>query len=124
MFHPGLPRRQAQGIGGNLEFAFDLPGADGVDSGLQLALFFDERCHLIIGELFTKARADALEFIQQCLGFTEALLDIGAHVRVVIKLGFLGQVTDVQVLLRDRFAFDLGIDAGHDPEQSGLARAV
>ena len=124
MLHPRLPGRQAQGIGGNLKLALDLPGPNGVDPGLQLALFFDERCHLVVGELFAKARADALEFIQQGFGFTKALFHIGAHVRVVIKLRFLGQISDFKILLRDRFAFDLGIDAGHDSEQSGLARAV
>ena len=122
--HRGIPGRQAQCVGGDLELALDFPGADGVDLVLQLALFFDERIHLIVTEFFTKTGADPLEFIEQCLGFTEALLDIGTHVRVVIKLRFLRQVTDLKVLLRDRFAFDLGIDPGHDPEQSGLAGTI
>ena len=124
MFHPGFPGRQAQRIGRDLEFAFDLPGADGIDLGLQLSLFFDECIHLIVGEFFTKAGADPLEFIEQRFGFAEPLLNIRAHIGVVIKLRFLRQVTDLKVLLRDGFAFDLGIDSSHDPEQSGLTRTV
>ena len=124
MFHPGFPGWQAQRICGDLEFALDLPGADGVDLGLQLSLFFDECIHLIVGEFFTKAGADPLEFIEQRFGFAESLLNVRPYIGVVIKLRFLRQVTDFEVLLRDGFAFDLGIDSSHDPEQSGLTRTV
>ena len=54
----------------------------------------------------------------------EAFLDVAAHVLVRIELGFLRQVADLDAGLRARFAVDLGIEAGHDAHERGLARAI
>ena len=45
----GLPRRQAQGIGCDLELAFQFPTAGGINGVLQLCLFLEQRGHLVIG---------------------------------------------------------------------------
>ena len=41
-----------------------------------------------------------------------------------VKLRFLRQVADADARLRPRFALDVGINARHDFQQGGFARAV
>ena len=50
--------------------------------------------------------------------------DVAAHVLGRVELRFLRQEADVDAGLRPRFAVELLVDAGHDPQQRGLAGAV
>ena len=44
----GVPRRQAQRVGGDLEFALEFPAADRVDGVLQLRLLLEQLVHLVV----------------------------------------------------------------------------
>ena len=51
-------------------------------------------------------------------------LDALAHGVLWVKLWLLRQVADIEARHRCGLAFDLGVQAGHDFEQGGLARTV
>ena len=52
------------------------------------------------------------------------LLDIASHVLPRVELGLLLKVADPEPLGRKRLAEEVPVDAGHDPEQRRLPRAV
>ena len=117
----GVPRRQAQRVGSDLELVLRVSAAAG-DDGLELGLFGGQRVK--VGVRFTVGGVDGL---QPGLGGkhrTHAGLDTFTHSVRVIELGFLRQVADVQVRHGHGLALDLGVQTGHDLEQGGLARAI
>ena len=119
-----LPRRQAQGIGRDLEFALELPAAGRIDGVLQFGLLFEQRVHLIVAHRLRKAIADRVKALDLTEGFTDAFHDCGAHGVVIIQLRLLRQIAHADAGLGTRFAVYAGIDAGHDLQQRRLARAV
>jgi len=118
----GVPGRQAQRVGGNFEGAVQLPGAGRVDLVLQLGLLGEQGVE--IGIRLGKGVADGVEAVYQVLDLAHAVLDVAAHVLGRIQLGLLGQKADLDPRLRPGLAFEFLVDASHDAQQGGLARAV
>ena len=54
----------------------------------------------------------------------ERFFDVAAHGFGGIKLRLLRQIANLDAGLRTRFAFDVGIETGHDFQQRGFAGAV
>ena len=119
-----FPRRQAQRVRGDLELALELPAAGGVDGVLQLGLLLEQLVHLVVVHRLGELVADLVEARDLREGAAEAFHHDAAHVLVRIELGLLRQVADLDAGLRARLAFEVGVDAAHDLEQRGFARAV
>ena len=95
-----------------------LPSLAG-DDRFEPRLFGGELVEVGIG-----LRIGGVHLVEQLLGLehlAQALLDRFAHVLLRIEMGLLRQKADFQVGHRRRFAFDLAVDARHDPQQAGLA---
>ena len=121
VFDHRIPRRQAQRVSGNFELVLAV-GTGGGDDGLQLALFLAQRV-----EVGVRLGVGGIDFIQPCtriVHFFHRLFHGLAHGVLGVELGLLRQVANVQPRHGRGFALDLFIDAGHDLEQGGLARAV
>jgi hypothetical protein len=117
----GVPGRQAQRVGGDLELVLRVRAAAG-DDGLQLSLLSGQRVKVGI-----RLAVGGVHGFKACLG-CEHITHTGFHAFThsvrVIELGFLRQVADVQVGHGHGLALDLGVQTGHDLEQGGLARAI
>ena len=62
---------------------------------------------------------------ERVLDVAHRLLDVAARTSFVgVELRLLRQEADLDAGLRPRLAFELLVDAGHDPEQRRFARAV
>jgi hypothetical protein len=73
-----------------------------------------------LGELL----ADLVEALDELHHLAEAFLDDLAHAACGGEVRFLRQVADADAGLRPGLALEFLVDAGHDPQQRGLARAV
>ena len=120
----GVPGRQAQRIRGDLELALEFPAADRVDGVLQLGLLLEELVHLLVIHRLGELVADLVEARDLRERAAQTFHHDAAHVLVRVELGLLRQVADLDAGLRARLAFEIGVDAAHDLEQRGFARAV
>ncbi|MNN02216.1 hypothetical protein D3C81_1148640 [compost metagenome] len=97
----------------------------GVASGedrLQALLFLGQLVE--IGAFLGIGQVDG---VQRGLGlqhFAHAFLDGFTHGLGRVQLRFLGQVADLDAGLRTGFALEIGVHAGHDLQDGGLAGAV
>jgi hypothetical protein len=94
--------------GGDDGFQLGLLGGQGVEVGVRLG----------IGGI------DLFQPLLRGQGAADALLHRLAHGLFGVELGLLRQVADLQARHRDGFALDVLVQARHDLEQGGLARAV
>ena len=118
----GVPRRQAQRVGGDFQLQFNVVTRTGGDDGFQAGLFFGQLVEVRIG--FGIRGVDRFELLLCVHHLTQAALDFLAHRLGGVELRLLRQVADVQVGHRRGFAFDVLVEAGHDLEHGRLARAV
>ena len=117
----GVPWRQAQRVGGDLELVLAV-GAGGGDHGFEPALLLAQGVEVGIG-----FGVGGVDFFQPGLGrvdLAHGQLDFLTHGVLGVELRLLRQVADVQAGHRRGLALDLLVDASHDLEQRGLARAV
>ena len=117
----GVPRRQAQRVGGDLKLVLGV-GAGRCNDGFELGLLGSQRVKVgVFGAV------GDVDLFQACLGGkdrTHRFLDRFAHRVLGVELGFLLQVANGQPWHGQRFAFELLVHAGHDLEQGGLAGAI
>ena len=119
-----VPGRQAKCVGRHIQFALQFPAAAGVDCILKLALFLEQRIHLLVVHRFRKLHADLVEPIQQCLAFGDTFFDVAPDILIRIQLRLLWQIADIDARLRSGFAIEVLIEASHDSQQRGLAGTV
>ncbi len=117
-----LPGRQAQGVGGNIQSAVEIMAVRRLQVGLQVGLFGSQ--FLEIGVRIGVGGVDLVQPGLRGLDRFDGLFDIAAHVLGRIELRFLRQKADFDSSLRAGLAENLGIEAGHDAQQGGFARAV
>ena len=118
---PGVPGRQAQGVGGNFQLVLGI-GTGAADDGLHLGLFSRELVEVGVG-----LTVGGVDLVQPCLGLEQSAhagLHAFTHALGRVELRLLWQITDVQIGHRRCLALDLLVHAGHDLEQGGLARAI
>ena len=82
--HVGVARREAERVHGDLEGAVELPGAGGVDLGLQLGLLGEQRVDVGIG--ITEGGAHLVVAVDQLLGLADALGDVPGDVLGFVEL--------------------------------------
>ena len=117
----GVPRRQAQCVGGDLELMLGI----GTGIGQQCFVLGLFGCKLVeIRIRFGISGINLIELFLRVEHFTESLFHRFAHGLLGIQLRLLLQETDVQIRHRRRFAVVFLVDTGHDLEQAGFSRAV
>ncbi|MCY1402426.1 hypothetical protein D9M71_175670 [compost metagenome] len=117
-----FPRRQAQGVGGDFQLALKVVAVGGVDDGFQLGLLGGQGV-----EVGVRLGVGGVDLVQARLGSLDlayGFLDHFTHGGLRVELGLLRQVADIDARHGAGFAFDLGVDAGHDAQQGGFTRAV
>ncbi len=117
-----VPRRQAQGIGGDFELQLDVVAGAGGNDGFQAGLLFGQLVE--VGIRLGVGDVDGFELLLCVHHLTQTALDFLAHGFGGIELRLLRQVADIQVGHRRGFALDVLVEAGHDLEHGRLARAV
>ncbi len=118
----GIPRRQAQRVGGHFELLLQgigiACGQDRLEAFLFLGQCIEIRAFVGIGGI------DRLELVLGFKDFTQRRLDFLAHRLLGIELRFLLQITDLDARCRPRLAVEVLVDAGHDAQHGRLAGAV
>ncbi len=118
----GLPRRQAQGVGGHVQLLFDGVRVAGGEDGFQALLLLGQRIKISaffgIGGIHRFQRGLGLQHVAHA--FFHGL----AHGVLGVQLRLLGQIADFDAGLRAGLALEIGVHAGHDLQHGGLAGAV
>eukprot|EP01132_Coremiostelium_polycephalum_P011819 gene11818-biopygen4574 len=122
VFNLGVPRRQAQRVGGDFQLAVQVVTVGGLQDGFELGLFC--RQFVEVGVFFSVGRVDLVQAGLGVLDHADRFLDHFTHGLGRVQDRFLWQVADVQVGHRAGFAVELGVDAGHDFQQGGFTRTV
>ncbi|MNE58774.1 hypothetical protein D3C80_1538260 [compost metagenome] len=117
-----VPFRQAQRIGGALKLGIQVVAIMGLNDFFQTALFSGQLVE--VRAFFSVQRVHFIKTFQGTDHFRQRFFDRLADGVLQIQLRLLRQVADFDPLLRASFTFDIGIDAGHDAQQSGFTRAV
>ena len=118
----GVARREPQGVHGDLEGAVELPGAGGIDLGLQVGLLGQQGVDVGIG--VAEGGAHLVVPVDQLLRLAHALGHVPGHVLGRVQLGLLGQVADREPRGQPGLAREPVVLTGHDPQQRRLPRAV
>ena len=119
-----VPGREAQGVGGDLEGALEIPALGGVDGALQLPLALKEAVHFVVVHGFGELHGDLVELVHEGLGFSHALFNVAAHVLARVELRLLGQVAHLDIGLGPGLAVKLPIHPRHDAQEGGFSRAI
>ncbi len=93
-----------------------------LQDGFELGLFGGQ-----LVEVSIRFGVGGVDFVQAGLGVldhADGFFDHFAHGLGRVQDRFLRQVADVQIGHRAGFAFELGVDAGHDFQQGGFTRTV
>ena len=112
----GVVGRAAQRLHRLIDLGVEIPQALGLDLVLQLGHLVGGLVRIVDGELVVAVDDGLLR--------RDALHDVLAHRLVGIELRLLLEVADAGALGDPGLAVIVGVDAGHDPQQGGLAGAV
>ena len=118
----GLPGRQAQRIGGDVQQVVGVLATGSGDDGFEFGLFGGQSVKVRVG--FAVGGVDLVQALLGGQRATDAFFHRFTHALLGVELWFLRQVSDLETGHRDGFAFDVLVEAGHDFQQRGLARAV
>ncbi len=118
----GVPRRQAQGVGGDFQLALQVVTVGRLQDGLQLGLLGSQGV-----EIGVRLGVGGVHLIQARLGvldLADGFFHNVANGLARVELWLLWQVADIDPRHGAGFAVELGVDAGHDAQQGGLTGAV
>ena len=122
--HRGFARRTAQRVHRHLQAGIEVPGIQVVQFLLDLRLPVEEFVHLLVRHRLGEFLIDRVELVEEIDRFLHPLLhDLPDRLRLV-QLRLLLQEADGMARGEDRLPDEIRIDAGQDPEQRALARAV
>ena len=117
-----VPVRQTQGIRRALKLDVQVMAIVRLDNLFELALLSGE-----LVEVGIRLRVFGVHLVQTFQGvdhFGHRFFNRLTDGLLRIELRLLRQIADFQARLRTGFAFDIGIDAGHDAQQGRLTGAV
>ena len=120
--HVGIGRWAAQRVHGLLELGVEIPGVLVVELGLELAHLGEQR--VVVGVGVAEFFRHLVEPGHQGLGLGHAVFDVAEHGLRLVEFGFLRKDSDGEPRRHVRLAVARMLDAGHDLEHAGLARAV
>ena len=112
----GVAGRQAQRVHRVVELRVEVPGVGRFDLRLDAAELLGGLVGVVGGEL--------VEAVEQRLRLGDAVLDVAVHVLGLVEMRLLLEHADGRPGRELRLAAVLLVDAGHDPQQRRLARAV
>ena len=120
----GIPIRQAQRVGSNFQFVLRTAtrGRTCRNNRFQASLFFRQRVKICVGIGIL-----GIHFFQTFLRgshFAQTAFHFLTHGFFRIKLRLLRQIADFDATHRHGFALKFLIHTSHNPQHSGLARAV
>ena len=113
--HVGVARGEPEGIHGDLEGPFEVPGPGGVDLVLELGLLGQQFVEVGVGR--PHGRADVVKAVDQGFCLSDPIGDIAEHVLGGIELWFLGQMADGESRGEAGLARKAVVFAGHDLEE-------
>ena len=114
--HVRVGRRQAQRVHRVLQLRVEVPSVGGFDLGLDLAE--------LLGGLIGVVGGQLVEAVEQRPGGSDRLFDVALDVLGLVQVGLLLEHPHARPRSEHRIAAVVLVDAGHDPQQRGLARAV
>ena len=114
--HVGVAWRHAQRVHRGLDDGVEVPGVGGFD--------LLGKARELVGRLVRVVGGDLVVAVQEVARGADAVLDVPADVLRLVELRLLGEHPDRRRLVELRFAAVLGVLAGHDAKQGGLAGAV
>ena len=118
----GVAGRAAQGVHRLLDAGVELPAVVVLDDLHELALLGHQRVEVGVG--LAHRRADLLEAGQRVAQRLDRLLDVAAHVELLVERRLLQQDADRRVRRERRLTVGGLLHAGHDLEDGRLAGAV
>ena len=117
-----IPVRQAQSIGGAFQLHVQVMPVVRLDNFFELALLGGELVE--VGIRLRVFGVHLVQAFQRIDHFGHRFFNRLTYGLLRIELRLLRQIADFQARLRTRFAFDIGIDAGHNTQQGRLTGAV
>jgi hypothetical protein len=118
----GVPRRQAQRVGGHFELALQRVRVVGGEQVFQLLLLLGQLVE--IGAFFGVFGVDLVQALLRVENFGDAFFDRFAHGLFRIQLRLLRQIADLGAGVGACLTLEVGVHAGHDFQHGGLACAV
>ena len=122
--HLGLPGRAAERVHRHLEAGVEVPGILGVQLLLHLRLAVEEFVHRFIVHRLGEFLVDFVEFIDEIDRLLDPLLDDFADGFRVVQPRLLFEEADGMAGGEDRFADEILVHAGQNPQERALSRAV
>ena len=119
-----LAWRTAQRIHGDGDPAIDIPGIRRIDALLEIALFGEQRRHLLVVKRLGEARAHRLEPCHQGVGLGHPFGHAFEHRLGVVEHRLLREISHLEPIGRPRLAGELRLEPGHNAQQRRLARPV
>ena len=86
----GIGGREPEGVHGDVERPFEVPGAGGVDLVLEFGLLGQQLVEVGVG--LTHRRTDGVEPVDQRLGFGHAVGHVAQDILPRIEVGLLGEI--------------------------------
>ena len=111
----GITRWEAERIHRDLEGAVELPGAGGIDLGLQVGLLGQQGVDVGLG--IAEGGAHLVVAVDQLLGLAHTIGHIAGDVLGLVELGLLRQVPHREARGQPRLTREPVVLAGHDPQQ-------
>ena len=112
----GVVGRAAERFHRDVDLAVEVPEVRGVDLVLELGHLVRGLVGVVHGEFVVAVEDGALG--------GDAFHDVAAHVERGVELGLLRQVAHAGAFGGPGLAREVLVEAGHDPQERGLARAV
>ncbi len=120
----GVTRGDAQRVHGDLQRPVEVPRPARFDRVGYLGELVVDLGHGVVVERLGHLLRQRVEAVEQPSGLRHAVADVAQDVLGVVELWLLPQVADGDAGAGPRLALELGVDAGHDPQQGRLAGAV
>ncbi len=118
----GVVRRTAKGVHRDLDVALDIPCADRVDPVLERGLFRADG--LVVGIRVRPFGHHRVVLLDQAVDFADAVEHVLLDVLGRVELRLLAEIANGEAGRQACLAVVPVIEAGHDPQQARLARAV
>jgi hypothetical protein len=120
--HDGIPRRQAQRVGGHVQLVFQRVRVTGGEDRFQTLLFLGQGVE--VGAFFGVGGVHGFEGGLRLQYIAHAFLDGLADGVFRVELRLLRQIADLDTGLRAGLALEILVHAGHDLQYRGLAGAI
>ena len=113
--HVSIRRWETEGVHRDLERPFELPGAEGVDSGLEFGLL-TEQC-VEVGIRISEGCTDFFKALEEITLFGNTIGHVADHIFGGVEFWFLGEVANSEARSEPSLTSEAVIEARHDAQQ-------